>query len=207
MAFIKGLLFGMGLMLAMGPVFFTVVQTSLQRGFKTAAMVAIGVMLSDVFYISLAFFGLSKIDSDEFRVFLGLCGGVIMLIYGLVLISKKVEKSKIDLLEDDNILKYLAKGWLINFLNPFIPIFWIGVVGIAQINYGKESIENFFFFSGIVVMVYSSDILKSFLANRLRTVVTPALILNLNKALGFILIAFGIWLFSNALGLHLPQTI
>ena len=52
MAFIKGLLFGMGLMLAMGPVFFTVVQTSLQRGFKTAAIVATGVMLSDVFYIS-----------------------------------------------------------------------------------------------------------------------------------------------------------
>jgi len=207
MAFIKGLLFGMGLMLAMGPVFFTVVQTSLQRGFKTAAIVATGVMLSDVFYISLAFFGLSQIDSDEFRVFLGLGGGVVMLVYGIVLISKKVEKGRMDLLENGSILKYMAKGWLINFLNPFIPIFWISIVGIAQINYGKDSIENFVFFSGIVVMVYSSDLLKSFLANKLRTIVTPSLILNLNKVLGFVLIAFGIWLFSNALGLHLSQTI
>ncbi len=130
-----------------------------------------------------------------------------MLIYEIVLISKKVEKGRMDLLENGSILKYMAKGWLINFLNPFIPIFWIGVVGIAQINYGKDSIENFVFFSGIVVMVYSSDLLKSFLANKLRTIVTPSLILNLNKVLGLVLIAFGIWLFSNALGLHLSQTI
>ena len=91
---------------------------------------------------------------------------------------------------------YLLKGWLINFLNPFVFVFWIGVAGLAHVDYGNANLDKMAFFSGIIVMVYSSDILKSYLANQLRSVVTNSLISKFNKALGVFLIAFGIWLFS-----------
>jgi len=203
LAFGKGLLFGMGLMLAMGPVFFTIIQTSLQRGFKTAILVATGVMLSDAFYVGLVSFGLSQfIDSESFRLFLAITGGVIMFAYGVVLFFRKADSkgfNKAGL--DGSVLKYLVKGWLINFLNPFVFVFWVGVAGLAHVNYGGVSYEKFAFFAGIVFMVYSSDILKSYLANRLRNVVTTSLISKLNKVLGIFLIASGIWLFSFALEL------
>jgi len=200
MAFAKGLLFGMGLMLAMGPVFFTIVQTSLQRGFKTAVLVATGVMLSDTFYVGLASFGFSRLlDNEEFKLFLAVGGGIIMFIYGLVLIFRKVEPIGFDNVGwEGSAMKYLIKGWLINFLNPFVFVFWIGVAGLAHIDYGNVMLDKMAFFLGIIMMVYTSDILKSYLANQLRSVVTNSLISKFNKVLGVFLIVSAIWLFSSA---------
>ncbi len=200
-AFTKGLLFGMGLMLAMGPVFFTIIQTSLQRGFRTAILVATGVILSDTFYVALASFGLSQfLDSEEFKLSLAIGGGAIMFGYGLVLFFRKTEsRGFTDVSWNGNALKYLVKGWLINFLNPFVFVFWIGVAGLAHVDYGSVHLDKIAFFSGIIAMVYTSDILKSYLANQLRSVVTTSLISKFNKALGIFLIASGIWLFSFAL--------
>ena len=201
LAFLKGMLFGFGLMLAMGPVFFTIIQTSLQRGFRSAVLVATGVMLSDVLYIALVAFGLSQfLDNEQFKVFLAVAGGLIMLSYGIVLFFRKAESKNFEeLTVGGNSFKHLAKGWLINFLNPFVFVFWIGVAGIAHVDYGVVHINKLAFFLGIVSMVYSSDILKSYLANRLRSLITVRLISNLNKVLGIILIASGIWLFTIAL--------
>ncbi len=209
MAFAKGLLFGMGLMLAMGPVFFTIIQTSLQRGFRTAILVATGVMLSDTFYVALASFGLSQfLNSEEFKLFLALGGGVIMFGYGLVLFFRKVETSAFnDVGWDGNALKYLVKGWLINFLNPFVFVFWIGVAGLAQVDYGNAHFDKFSFFSGIIVMVYTSDIIKSYLANRLRSIVTTSVISRFNKVLGVFLIVSGLWLFSFAFEFNTISTV
>lgn len=193
-------------MLAMGPVFFTIIQTSLQKGFKTAVMVATGVMLSDVFYIGLAFFGLTQfLDNDQFRFFLAFGGGMIMLGYGVVLLLRKSPlKTFSNKAIDGNIFKHFAKGWLINFLNPFVFIFWIGVAGMANVSYGNDVLQNLAFFSGIISVVYTADIAKSFLANRLRRIVTPSFITGSNKVLGVFLIVFGIWLFSNAFNIETP---
>lgn len=188
-------------MLAMGPVFFTIIQTSLQRGFRTAILVATGVMLSDIFYISIVSFGLAQfLDNETFKLFLAVGGGFIMFGYGMVLFFRKAKSRGFD--EDGfngNSFKYLAKGWLINFLNPFVFVFWIGVAGIAHVDYGVAHINKMAFFLGIVCMVYTSDILKSYLANRLRSIVTVKLISNLNKVLGVLLVGSGLWLFSIAL--------
>ena len=197
----KGLLFGLGLMLAMGPVFFTIIQTSLEKGFRTAVLVATGVMLSDVFYMSLASFGLSPfLESQDFKLFLSIGGGLILFVYGVVLFFRKTKSRAFNQQAvDGNAFRHIMKGWLINFLNPFVFVFWLGVAGLAHVDYGNNPFDRFIFFMGIIVMVYSSDILKSYLANQLRSIVTIALISKLNKALGIFLIASGLWLFSFAL--------
>ena len=199
-AFSKGLLFGFGLMFAMGPVFFTIVQTSLQRGFKSAIFVATGVMLSDAMYVTLILFGLSQlVEGDDFRLFLAITGGIIMISYGAVLFFRKIEARAFNRPGwEGSGLKYLVKGWLMNFLNPFVFIFWLGVAGLAEIDYESAHIEKIAFFAGIILIVYSSDIVKSYLANRLRAVVTITFQSKLNRILGIILVICGVWLLSYA---------
>lgn len=188
-------------MLAMGPVFFTIIQTSLEKGFRTAVLVATGVMLSDVFYMSIASFGLSQfLESQEFQLFLSIGGGIILFVYGLILFFRKTKLRPFNQQAvEGNALRHIMKGWLINFLNPFVFVFWLGVAGLAHVDYGNNQFNQLMFFMGIIVMVYSSDILKSYLANQLRSIVTMTLISKLNKALGILLIASGLWLFSFAL--------
>jgi len=47
----NGVKFGFSLAFLIGPVFFTIIQTSIERGFWNGAWVALGVSLSDAVYV------------------------------------------------------------------------------------------------------------------------------------------------------------
>ncbi|MEJ0033034.1 MAG: LysE family transporter [Bacteroidota bacterium] len=55
--FIKGIQFGIVLAFLAGPVFFTIVQTSAERGFSKGVLVALGVSISDAFYVVVCYLG------------------------------------------------------------------------------------------------------------------------------------------------------
>ena len=78
---LNGFISGLILALLIGPVFFTILQTSIERGFPSGAFVAIGVSISDAFYITLAYLGIYKLfDTGDFREYLAYFGGVVLLI-------------------------------------------------------------------------------------------------------------------------------
>ena len=57
---LNGIVSGIVLAFLIGPVFFTIIQTSIERGFWSGVFVAIGVSLSDAFYILVSYFGLTQ---------------------------------------------------------------------------------------------------------------------------------------------------
>jgi threonine/homoserine/homoserine lactone efflux protein len=121
--------------------------------------------------------------------------GVIFLIgYGIYNLckQKKVYTYRIDGDTEITYLKYLAKGLVLNGFNPFIIIFWLGLVGVVAVNYEYDQSEQRYFFVGVLITIFISDVLKAFLANRLRTFVTPKRILIMNRAVAVILVLFGV---------------
>ena len=65
---LNGVLSGIVLAFLIGPVFFTILQTSIERGFGSGALVAVGVSLSDAFYISLTYMGIYQLfDRGSFH--------------------------------------------------------------------------------------------------------------------------------------------
>ena len=54
---LNGVISGLVLACLIGPVFFTLLQTSIERGFWSGFFVAIGVSLSDAIYIALCYLG------------------------------------------------------------------------------------------------------------------------------------------------------
>jgi threonine/homoserine/homoserine lactone efflux protein len=81
---------------------------------------------------------------------------------------------------------------VLNGFNPFIIIFWLGLVGVVAVNYEYDQSEQRYFFVGVLITIFISDVLKAFLANRLRTFVTPKRILIMNRAVAVILVLFGV---------------
>ena len=61
---INGVQFGIVLAFLVGPVFFTIIQTSVEKGFFNGALVAIGVSISDILYVTICYFGLFQFLSD-----------------------------------------------------------------------------------------------------------------------------------------------
>lgn len=93
----------------MGPAFITLVQTSLHRGFRSAAWFAFGVILNDAMIISLCILTSVQVKMEDSKIDPALfCigAGVILLLFGIFTFRKKVRA--IDKVDQD------SKGVVIN---------------------------------------------------------------------------------------------
>lgn len=110
----KGLLSGIVLSFLIGPVFFTIIQTSIERGFNSGALVAIGVSISDTCYILLTYLGLSHLtENPVIKVYLTYLGGTILLLFGayyLFVKSRKLLYFEYEQVKRKNPLRFIAKG-------------------------------------------------------------------------------------------------
>lgn len=200
---LNGVISGIVLAFLVGPVFFTIIQTSIERGFGSGALVAVGVSLSDTFYITLTYLGVYQLfDNGSFREYLAYFGGMVLLIFGVYYLfvkSKRLYQLDPEKVQVNNPWKLVGKGFIINGLSPMVLIFWLGTVGVATTKLGYSTPnEAIPFFASIVSTVFFTDVLKAKLADKLRRILTPRFIRNLNIVLGFVLLIFGVRLIYYA---------
>jgi threonine/homoserine/homoserine lactone efflux protein len=193
---LNGVISGVVLALLVGPVFFTILQTSIERGFGSGALVAVGVSLSDTFYITLTYLGVYRLfDNGTFREYLAYFGGVVLLTFGIYYLFVKSRKKSVinpEKIPVNKPWKLIAKGFIINGLSPMVLIFWLGTVGLATTKFGYATPQKAIpYFASIVSTVLLTDIIKAKAADKLRRLLTPRFIRNLNILLGFVLLIFG----------------
>lgn len=193
---LNGLKLGIILAFLVGPVFFTIIQTSVEKGFWNGVIVSLGVSLSDILYVTVCYFGLVQfINEPGFRVYLAYAGGAILILFGLYHLfikSRRNAHPSLDVANEKKMYRYFIKGFIINGLSPMVLIFWIGTISIASIDFGYSKGFEFFLFFGVVLgTVLSTDILKAYLADKLRRLVTPRLMKIMNIIVGICLIIFG----------------
>ncbi len=204
MIVIKGIQFGIVLALLAGPVFFTIIQTSAERGFWKGVLVALGVSLSDAFYVVVCYLGLIRlIESPVFRDRMAFVGGAILIVFGLYHLFVKSRKaiSPGKATSETKGYRYVLKGFLINAFSPMVPILWIGYISIASLELGLVEDSQFvIFFGAMLGTVLLTDIGKAYLAGRLAGFVTPRRMMWLNIIVGIALAVYGMQLIAN--GLH-----
>lgn len=192
---LKGIVSGLVLALLIGPVFFSIIQTSIERGFLSGVLVAIGVSISDAFYIFLAYMGLSQVFSNgDNQRYMAYFGGAILLAFGayyLFVKSRKILDFKSVNIKSTSPWRLISKGFIINGLSPMVLIFWLGTVSVATGEFGYTTTTQVVtFFSAIVATVLLTDIIKAKLADKLRTVMTPRLVRVMNLLLGVVMLIF-----------------
>jgi threonine/homoserine/homoserine lactone efflux protein len=195
----KGILLGFTVAIILGPAVFSLLQTSIYRGFKAGVMLAFGIFFSDFILISLCYFGFMQIfDNPENQLSIGIIGGVILIVFGIVTFTRKpslgdrVNQNEDVKFKKPKIIAYIGKGFLMNTLNPFLLIFWIGVVSFATTNYGLDHKSLIFFFSGTLGTILLTDIIKCYLAIKVRKFLNLHVITWLNRIVGITLAIFGI---------------
>lgn len=192
--YFTGLIFGLLFIFSLGPGFFALIQTSVQKGFTRAVLLAVGISLSDVLYVILALMGVaSLLQQPEIRLWLGIVGTIVLIVYGVYSWFKKPKlyQDEIEGKKDFSTLKYLFKGFILNGFNPFIVVFWVSIIGVVATKYDYPMESQISFFAGVLTTILTTDIIKAFVAHRLRSVITPKKILILNRSVGIILILFG----------------
>jgi threonine/homoserine/homoserine lactone efflux protein len=192
---LNGIISGIVLAFLIGPVFFTILQTSIERGFWSGFFVAIGVSLSDALYILVAYLGLIQfVEADSFRHYLAYGGGGVLLLFGIYYLfvkSKRLSHYDPEKIRTRSWFRLMAKGFIINGLSPLVLFFWIATVSVATTRLGYTAPNDaFIFFASIVVTVFITDVTKAKLADKLRLLITPRFIRIMNIILGLVLVAF-----------------
>ncbi len=200
---ISGLLLGGVLAILAGPVFFLIMSISLRKGFKYAAYVATGVLISDAFFIFIAYFGSNFILLlNDHRFLAGIISGILLLIFGLALLIRKTDIPAEAITVQDKLTSpfvYMMKGFMINAMNPSVLFFWIGVAGTVSVKDNYTVTHLLAFYGSILVTIYCTDLLKAYVAHRLKSIITINVLRWLNRISGLALVAFGIYTFVSAI--------
>lgn len=185
-----------------GPVFFMLIQTSILKGARAAIAFDIGVLLGDVSFILIAYYGsrslLEKIKDDPRLFFIG---GLILIIYGLITYFNKQNKKEaieaaknIEIRVKNNYIKLFFKGYFLNFINVGVLAGWLGIVVVVGPTLDMNPRSIFWYFATVILGYAITDIGKILLAKQLKNKMTPLVIYRLKRIMGIILIVFGIFL-------------
>ena len=200
MAFVEGFLLGLGMVIFIGPVFFTLLKTALSYGFWAGMMVAFGIFASDVVCVGLCSFGaIPFFKNPDNQFWLALVGSFILFGIGIKYLVKPDVNVDRDLeLKPGHYTAYFAKGFLVNFVNPFVFLVWISVIGLGQQKHGSGT-ELWVFLGAALLAILMTDSVKVLFANRIKQLIQPRFLRKAYQVIGVVLVAFGARLLYFAL--------
>jgi threonine/homoserine/homoserine lactone efflux protein len=207
---LKGLLLGLILSLSIGPVIFAIVKQSLTNGKRSGYAFVAGVSSSDMvlLFICNVFTSLFNLVLNH-KSSIALAGAGFLLLMGLyTLFFKKLKLENLGIdgvnkaISIKNLISSYFSGFLMNTLNPSVFLFWFAWT--AAINNSADETPNpiqykLIVFGTCLGFVLLSDLIKVFLAGKLRPRLTEKNLLWINRISGMIILIFSAVLLYSAL--------
>jgi threonine/homoserine/homoserine lactone efflux protein len=172
--------------------------------------------LSDLIYLTIAYLFFAEVTAlmeGENSFWLKVAGGIFFIALGISDVTKRrlkkprkpPKKNMMEMkdLKTSNIFVTLLKGLTFNLLNPGVLFYWLTLMTIlpeAPPELGLTR-NNAVFLYIIIILVtfFSIDVLKIIGAKKLKDILTPMWMRNLNLALGIVLICFGVLFLTQGL--------
>lgn len=196
-ALLKGLALGSILALSVGPVIFTIIKQSLNNGKEGGLSFVTGVWVSDIVLVFA-----SNVFSEwvnallTYKRAIGYVGSIFLIGMGLFYLFLKKVKLAGDASSEENrfrkrdMARIFGSGFLINTLNPSVILFWlINATAFAATHSLRQRI---IIFSTCIAVNMVADVLKVFMAGKLRRKLTLHNLSVVNKVSGLILVGFGV---------------
>ncbi|WP_299168519.1 LysE family transporter [uncultured Allomuricauda sp.] len=181
-----------------GPVFFVLLETSAIKGFRAGVSFNIGVIIADVVFLLIAYFSsFQLLENLSNQPGLFVFGGMILLIYGIVIFIKKASKKDNVKVSTGTYLSLIIKGFLLNFINIGVLAFWLGLIVIVGPSLDNSPNRIVVFFGTVITIYFITDLFKILLAKQLKKYLTQERIVLIKKGLGVVLIVCGIVLITK----------
>jgi len=183
-----------------GPVFFVLLETSAVKGFRAALVFDLGVIVADIIFLVVAYFSsFQLLENLSNQPGLFVFGGVILLVYGITTYFKTEVKKDNPALKaaKNNYLGLFVKGFLLNFINIGVLVFWLGIIIVVGPSLDNDPNRIMVFFGTMLAAYLATDIIKILLAKQLKRKLTHKRISQIKKMLGIILIICGLVLITK----------
>jgi threonine/homoserine/homoserine lactone efflux protein len=199
-ALFGGLLTGLILAFSTGPVFFTLLYTAIHKGFRKSIYFIIGISITDISIILICWLGLNRISTELEVIWMTYAAGGVLILFGLSFMFKNfVEVNK----ESEATEKSTFDNWglflkaiLIDAINPIVWVFWAAISEYGITNFETKSTQ-LMYFGGILVAIFSTDLLKAYYAQKLKSFLSDKYVRIFNYAIGMVMIGLGVKLIFN----------
>ena len=194
-SFRNGLATGLVLQLAIGPVFFFIINLALQRSFFDGLIGVFAVTIVDYFYITLAIFGIGKLlENKKFKKMFGIISSIVLIIFGIFII-KGITSSGIStgiITNSTNLLSSFASVFFLTISSPMTIVFFTSIftAKALEYNYTKKELLIFGFGTGLATFLFMGT--SVILFSLIKGGVPILLIQILNLVVGFLLIGYGV---------------
>lgn len=188
---------GFFLAFMLGPAFFVLIETSIEKGFRAATFFDLGVIFSDIIFILIAYFSSYQLlENINNQPGLYVFGGTLLSLYGASNFIKKTTAQTTTIKEKNqaNYTGLFVKGFLLNIINIGVLVFWLGLVIVVTPNLGGNYKRVIVFFSTLIVSYFLTDLIKILLAKRMKAYLKKDNIIKAKKALGILIFVFGLFL-------------
>lgn len=199
---INGILFGLLLSFFFGPAFFILINTSINKGFKKALFLDIGILFSDILYLFAAYLFAEKINHYIYNnIYVKYITGGVFIVLGLIYILKKgtipqnptstINTPASNENSKKNLLGLIAKGIGINAINPGVLLYWIAACTYATETLEIKDSKLIYYFMSTIITLFIVDLLKIYFASKLKSKLNNKGQNILKNILGIGLIVFG----------------
>ena len=166
--FKNGLLIGLTLQLAIGPVFFFITNLVLQKTILDGFAGVLAVTMVDYFYIALAIFGIGRLlEHKKIKKIFGIISSIILMVFGALIIKGLIGGvSASNIFETTtNISSSFTSVFFLTISNPMTIVFFTSLftAKAVEYNYTKKELIWFgigtgfatFLFMGSSVVLFS----------------------------------------------------
>ena len=132
----NGLLTGLTLQLAIGPVFFFIINLALQKTILDGFAGVLAVTLVDYIYISLAIFGIGKLlENPKFKKIFGIISSVILTIFGMLILKGLLDNSvsTTSINNTSNLITSFSSVFLITISSPMTIVFFTSLFTVKAV--------------------------------------------------------------------------
>ncbi|KAB2813878.1 LysE family translocator [Phaeocystidibacter luteus] len=211
---IAAAILGVTLSFMVGPVFLLLLEIAMNKGAKRALAFDAGVIFADVLFIIAILYSSSFLKNITNMAWVYGIGGVVIIAYGFY--NVRVAKKKKHHLEEEDELPegktmslglYAVKGFFMNFLNVGVLAYWLATVVVMRASVDNDERLMKIYFIVTVATYALVDVAKIFSARKLQQRLTDAVLIKIERIVGFILIAFGALMITRGILQHLGYSL
>lgn len=195
-SFGAGWLTGTIMSLMLGTVFFAILNSSIRLGYKKGISISIGVIISDLIYISVCLFGSQYIPVfKQYENWVKIIGGLLVIVMGVFQIINKSEPSKIETYSKaGSITFFVSQGFVLNFFNPVNLLSWFAIHTylVTVLNY--TFIQLVIYFIGSLCAIFFMEFLLAYYSQKLNKYLPEKRVRQINMAIGILFVGLGIFI-------------
>lgn len=192
--FKNGLATGLVLQMAIGPVFFYIVNLTLQKTIWDGFAGVVAVTLADYFYITLSIIGIGKLlENQKIKRVFGIVSSAVLTIFGFVMIKGIISNniSTTSVINSVNVFSSFISVFLLTISSPLTIVMWTSLFAAKTVeyNYSKKELFIFGFSTGLATFIFMG--LSVIIFSLIKGVIPILLIQILNGIVGCLLIGYG----------------